>query len=209
MRCVIVLSLGLVACDKPAAPAATTATTATTAASVAPAASSSPPVPTSVTHGAAKELGVTWSDPAGWKKVTPSSSMRNASYEIPPAGSDTEPGDLGVFYFGPDKGGAVEKNVDRWVESFEGIDPAKVLKSERTANGLKQRIVEIPSGTYKSGMPGGPTTPKPNHALLGAIVETPVGSHFFKLVGPKATVAQAKKAFLELMDTVKPKGPTP
>ncbi len=210
MHRVIAVSLLLVACDKPAPPAATTATALPSAiASVAPAASSSAPAPTSVTHGAAREVGVTWTEPAGWKKVPPNSSMRNASYEIPPAGTDTEPGDLGVFYFGPDKSGAVERSIERWVESFDGVDPAKIQKSERKANGLSQRIVEIPSGTYKSGMPGGPTTPKPNHALLGVVVETPVGSHFFKLVGPKATVAQAKKQFLALMDTVKAKAPAP
>lgn len=197
------LSLLLLACDKPAAPGASAS--ASPGAATAPASASAAPVPTSLTHGSAKEIGVTWAEPSAWKKVPPSSPMRNASYEVPPAGADKEPADLGVFYFGPDKGGAAEKNVQRWIEQFEGIDPAKVERSERKANGLTQRIVEIPSGTYKSGMPGGPTTPKPDYALVGAIVETPVGSHFFKLVGPKATVAQAKKPFFELLDSVKAK----
>jgi len=188
------------ACDKPAPPSATTASAPAPAPSASAAAA-----PTSLTHGNAKEIGVTWSEPSAWKKLTPTSPMRNASYEVPAVAGDQEPGDLGVFYFGPDKGGAAERNVQRWVEQFEGADPAKVEKSERKANGLAQRIVEIPSGTYKSGMPGGPTTPKPGYALLGAIVETPSGSHFFKLVGPKATVAAARKQFLELLDSVKPK----
>lgn len=194
------LSLCLLACEKPAGPG-----TAAASANAPVAASAASPVPTSLTHGSAKEIGVTWADPSGWKKVPPTSPMRNASYEVPAVGSDAEPGDLGVFYFGPDKGGAADKNVQRWIEQFEGIDPAKVQKSERKANGLGQRVVEIPSGTYKSGMPGGPTTPKPDFALLGAIVESPTGSHFFKLVGPKATVAAARKQFFELLDSVKPK----
>lgn len=196
----ILFSSCLLACEKPAAPGG-----APPSASAPLPASAPSPVPTSLTHGNAKELGVTWDDPAGWKKVPPTSPMRNASYEVPPAGSDKEPGDLGVFYFGPDKGGAVERNVQRWIEQFDGIDPAKVEKSERRANGLTQRLVEIPSGTYKSGMPGGPTTAKPDFALIGAIVETPAGSHFFKLVGPRATVAGARKQFLALLDSVKPK----
>lgn len=189
-------SLLVLACDKPAAPGATAS-----AASGSPAA----PVPTSLTHGNAKDIGVRWAEPAAWKKVPPTSPMRNASYEVPPAAGDQEPGDLGVFYFGPDKGGAVEKNVQRWIDQFEGIEPSKVEKSERKAHGLSQRWVEIKSGTYKSGMPGGPTTPKPDFALLGAIVETPIGSHFFKLVGPKATVAAARQQFAELMDSVEPR----
>jgi hypothetical protein len=201
--------LFVLACDKPAPSAAAVGSASASPAPAHPALSTSPsagaPVPTSLTHGSAKEIGVTWSEPALWKQIPPTSPMRNATYEVPAAGSDKEPGDLGVFYFGPDKGGAVERNVQRWVEQFEGIDESKVEKSERKANGLAQRIVEIKSGTYKSGMPGGPTTPKPDFALLGAIVETPIGSHFFKLVGPKATVANSRKQFLELLDSVKPK----
>ncbi|MBK7584982.1 MAG: hypothetical protein IPI67_32930 [Myxococcales bacterium] len=205
----VCLALSLVACDKPAAPGSTVADTAAPG-NAPPALSAAPsagaPVPTSVTHGAAKEIGVTWDDPKLWKKLPPTSPMRNATYEVPAADGDKEAADVGVFYFGPDKPGVVERNVERWVQQFEGIDDTKVKKSERKANGLAQRIVEIEQGTYKSGMPGGPTTPKPDFAMIGAIVEAPSGSHFFKLVGPKATVARAKKPFFELLDSVKPKG---
>lgn len=200
---VLGLSALLVACDKTPAPVATSASASAPAAP-----GSGSPAPTSVTHGNAKEVGVTWSEPTGWKKAAPS-AMRASSYEIPPAAGDPEPGDLGVFYFGPDKGGALDKNVQRWIDSFEGIKPEQVIRSERKANGLSQRVVEIPAGTYKSGMPGGPTTPKPGFALIGVIVESPVGSHFFKLVGPKATVAQAKAPFFELLDSIKAKAPAP
>ena len=161
--------------------------------------------PTSLTHGVAKDLAVTWTDPPGWKKVPPSSPMRNTSYEVPAAAGDKEPGDLGVSFFGPDKPGILERNVKRWVDQFEGVEPASVKKSERKVNGLVQHLVEIDAGTFKSGMPGQPTTPKPDHALLGAIVETPAGSHFFKLVGPKATVGAAREAFFALLDSIKPR----
>mgnify|MGYP003412062510 FL=1 len=194
----------LVACEKSPAPVPSVAS-----ASALPAVSTGPPSPTSVTHGSAKEIGLTWTEPSTWKKLASTSPMRNASYEVPPAAGDAEPGDLGVFYFGADKGGAADKNVQRWIDSFEGIKPEQVIRNERKANGLSQRVVEIPAGTYKSGMPGGPTTPKPGFALIGVIVESPRGSHFFKLVGPKATVAQAKKPFFELLDSVKAKAAPP
>ena len=41
------------------------------------------------------------------------------------------------------------------------------------------------------------------YALLGAIVETPGGPYFFKLTGPKATVAGAKATFYKLLDSLR------
>jgi len=58
-------------------------------------------------------------------------------------------------------------------------------------------------GTYASGMPGGPTTPKPGWALLGAIAEGPSGAVFFKLTGPKKGVAAARPAFEALVASLK------
>jgi hypothetical protein len=129
--------------------------------------------------------------------------MRKASYKVPKADADPEDGELTVFHFGAGQGGGIEANVERWVGQFKGVDKGQVKRSDRSANGLVQHVVEIESGTFSSGMPGGPTTPKPNFALLGAIVEAPNGSWFFKLTGPKATVKRAQPEFFSLLDSVK------
>lgn len=170
-----------------------------------PAQASAAATPTSLSHGSARKLAIEFADPPGWKRTAPG-AMRAVSFEVPPVAGDTEAGDLGVFYFGPDQGGGVEKNVKRWRDSFPDVPDDAVLRSQRKPSGLVQHIVEIADGTYQSGMPGGPKSPKPGYALLGAIVEAPSGHYYFKLTGPKATVAAAKPAFLRLLDSVKPAG---
>jgi hypothetical protein len=147
--------------------------------------------------------GVKWTDPPRWKRLPVTSPMRKASYQVPKADGDAEDGELSVFHFGAGQGGGIEPNVDRWVGQFKGVDKSQVKRSSRSANGMVQHIIEIERGTFSSGMPGGPTTPKSDYALLGAIVEAPDGNWFFKLTGPVKTVQKAKDEFTALLDSVK------
>ena len=149
-------------------------------------------------------VAITWADPPEWKRAEKTSMMRKASYIVPRAPGDNADGDLGVFYFGPGQGGGLEANVDRWVKQFKGTKLEDVKRADRNIGGLVAHTVEIAAGTYDAGpMGGGDGKPKENYALLGAIVDSPGGSHFFKLVGPKATVAKARKPFLALLDSIK------
>lgn len=131
--------------------------------------------------------------------------MRKASYEVPHVASDTEDGELAVFYFGPGQGGGIEQNVERWVKQFSGIQPSDVKRADREANGLREHTVEIVRGTFESGMPNaGAAGPKKDYALEGAIVEAPSGAYFFKMTGPAKTVAAARASFMALLDSVRP-----
>jgi len=133
--------------------------------------------------------------------------MRKATYVIPHAAGEKDDGELGVFYFGPGQGGAVEANVDRWVKQFPDAKLEDVKRADRSSNGLVTHTVEIESASFAAGAMG--MTPKSDaklrsgYALLGAIVETPGGPYFFKLTGPKATVAGAKATFYKLLDSVR------
>jgi hypothetical protein len=53
-------------------------------------------------------------------------------------------------------------------------------------------------------MAKGNSGPKPNYRLLGAIVEGPQGSIFFKLTGPAKTIAQNQAAFDRLLASLGP-----
>jgi hypothetical protein len=192
------LSIGaLGACDRPKEPEPTKVEPAVTVTSAAPAAAQPAPAAPSGTSG------IQWADPSRWQRLPATSPMRKASYKVPKQGSDPEDGELSVFHFGKGEGGGIEPNVERWVGQFKGIDKQQVKRTDRSANGLVQHVVEIESGTFSSGMPGGPTTPKENFALLGAIVEAPNGNWFFKLTGPKATVKRAHPEFFGLLDSAK------
>ena len=147
---------------------------------------------------------ITWLDPPGLRRVPPKNAMRKASYEVPHVGKDTEDGELAVFYFGPGQGGGIDQNVDRWVKQFSGIQPSDVKRTDRQVNGLLQHSVEIAHGTFESGTPmGGSAGPKKDYALEGAIVEAPSGAYFFKMTGPAATIAAARAAFRQLLDSVR------
>jgi hypothetical protein len=162
-----------------------------------------PATPAPPTPGSAAGREIVWTDPPGWQKVPSNSAMRKATYKIPAVSGDGEDGEMAVFYF-RGEGGETEANIQRWIGQFPDAKPEDAKRSQRTVSGLKQTIVEL-EGTYSSGMPGSPTpaTPKPQYRLIGAVVETPAGPHFFKLTGPKKTVEAARGAFFSMLDSVR------
>lgn len=137
--------------------------------------------------------GTTWTLPKAWSEQG-ARSMRVATYAIPAASGDAEGAECAVFYFGPDQGGTLDANIDRWAGQFEGA--SSPVRSEKDINGVKVVLVQI-NGAYLA--PSGPmmqsSGKKDNYRLLGAIVSAPAGPVFFKLVGPAKTVAASEGDF--------------
>ena len=145
--------------------------------------------------------GMQWTKPAGWKAEA-QRPMRLATYTAGPGA------DCGVYYFGPGQGGSVQANLDRWIGQFLQADgkpsPAAAKITKRTQHGLQITTVDV-SGAY-TGM-GGPTVESPavsGYRLLGAIVEGPKGSVFFKFTGPEKTVAANRVAFDKMIASLGP-----
>ena len=135
--------------------------------------------------------------PANWEWVPSRSEMRKAQLKVPNKAG--EAGEVVFFHFGPSNGGGTEANVKRWFGQFEGTqEQIKGRKEEAKAGNNKVTYVSA-EGTYKSGMPGGPQTPKPGFALLGAIIEDSAGSVFVRLTGPKALVDSATADFKKMV----------
>jgi hypothetical protein len=152
--------------------------------------------------------GLHWTAPSNWKPEGPR-PMRLATYTIPPAGGDADSGQCLVNYFGQGQGGSIEANMDRWIGQFvqpNGKSSKDTAKQEkRTVHGLKVSTVDV-SGAF-TGMGGpqmSPGAPKAGYRLLGAIVEGPQGSVFFKFTGPAKTVAQNQAAFDKMLSTLSP-----
>lgn len=144
-----------------------------------------------------------WTDPASWRRGTPSSAMRRAQYTVPGAGPNTD-GELTVFWFGAGQGGSIESNLSRWYGQFEQPDgrPSAALatRQSRTSHGLAVTVTRVEGRFTGSGMPGAAHAgPLDGYALLAAIVETPNGPWFFKLTGPRGTLAAAAPAFDEMV----------
>lgn len=216
------LLLSLVACsdDEPvhlkkvqnAGPAATIPTDKPKPATATPAPAQAAPAPAAPAASADRALTAATPQPAqpgelvmtpqaGWVVEKPSSAMRKAHFRLPRQGSDEADGDVIVFFF-PGQGGSVEANIDRWANewSVPSGDPKSALKREtRTINGLVVHHVDL-TGEWSGGM-NASAGKRANYRLLAAIVETPNGPWFLKLVGPQATLGHWEPSWRAFIDS--------
>ena len=151
-------------------------------------------------NAAAQKSELKFRVPPGWVEEERTSSMRVAQYRLPKVEGDTEDASLVLYYFGQGQGGSVTANIDRWIAQMKEPDgsPVKGAKDEQLeANGLKVTTIDL-SGTYVAETaPGsGAFNNKPNYRLRAAVIETPNGSYFVKLIGPEKTVTQWNDSFL-------------
>ena len=142
--------------------------------------------------------GISWKMPAGWKAL-PERPMRAATYTAP---GTPEAGECAVFYFGPGQGGGVEPNITRW----EGQFPTKTGQTKRSAGtvaGYKVTYLDL-TGTYAwSASPMSPDkVMKPGYRMLGAIIEAPQGSVFFKFTAPASVIATHEAAFKQMIQGI-------
>jgi hypothetical protein len=130
--------------------------------------------------------------------------MRVAQYKLPKAEGDPEDAALVVYYFGATQGGAVQVNVDRWISQVQQPDGSsskdKAKTETSTINGLKVTTVDV-SGTYTAEMaPGTPSQRNDaNYRLRAAVIETPKGNYFLKLVGPAKTMGRWEQSFTDFV----------
>jgi hypothetical protein len=148
--------------------------------------------------------------PDGWTSERPSSSMRVSQYQLPAAEGDAEAASLVVYYFGPGQGGSTNANIERWIGQMQPPGGASSKDSAatetQTVNGLKVTLLDV-SGTYTGGdMAGSSGQAKPNFRMRAAVIDTPKGAYFIKLVGPKKTIDRWDQGFREFIKSAEFKG---
>ena len=142
--------------------------------------------------------------PAAWVEEKTSSSMRVAQFKLPKEAGDSEDASLVIYYFGPGQGGSTAANIERWVNQIKQSDGSeskgKAKEESLTVNDLKVTTVDL-AGTYAAEMAPGSGTfhNNPNYRLRAAVIETPIGSYYLKLVGPEKTVAKWDKSVSDFM----------
>ncbi len=152
--------------------------------------------PLILTANVVEVAGYRFVAPDKWKQSEPSSSMRKAQFEL--SAEDGKTAELVFFYFGQSGGGGVRANVDRWIKQFEDLQNKEV--KEEIVEEVKVTYVRA-TGTFLSGSPFGPKTPKPGYSLLGAIIEGRQGSIFLKMVGQTKAVNEFEKPVIEMIET--------
>jgi hypothetical protein len=137
--------------------------------------------------------GFTFTRPADWQWVNVTSAMRKAQLRV---GKPEDEAEITFFHF-TGAGGDVESNTRRWLGQFKSKEGAEKVEA-KTLNGVKVTFVTT-EGTFSSGMPGGPVTPKNDFALIGAIMEAKEGSVFVKFTGPEKVVKGARDKFVQFI----------
>ena len=151
--------------------------------------------PLLVTANVVDIAGYQFIAPDQWTQSEPSSSMRKAQFNLrTDAGKTAE---LVFFYFGPSGGGGVRANVDRWIKQFQDLQRNEV--TEDMVNEIKVTYVRT-TGTFLSGSPFGPKTPKLGYSLFGAIVEGRKGSIFLKMVGQTQAVEEFENPVIAMIE---------
>src|SRR5213592_2583628 len=141
----------------------------------------------------------TFARPTNWEWVESASPMRKAELKVVDAKTKAK-AEVVFYHFGPGNGGGTQANVDRWFSQFaEPREKIKANSEDVTVGKYKVTYVSA-EGTYKSGMPGGPQTPMPNYALMGAIIESGAGSVFVKMTGPKELSVSATPDFKKMIE---------
>jgi len=144
--------------------------------------------------------------PPGWKVIPVTSNMRAAAFQLP-----GKPGDepqLLVTYFGAGGAGTVDDNVGRWVGQFtqpDGKASRDVARIEKLQLAGQDAVVVSLSGHYVAQVmgPGGGAVDKQDQSLLAAIVASPSGPYYFKVVADKPTIEANAAAFRALLGSLK------
>lgn len=138
--------------------------------------------------------------PEKWEWISVNSPMRKAQLRIPNE-SGKESGEVIFFYFGQGDGGSAQANIERWLGQFQEPRNALKAKTEEAKIGKYKVTYVRGEGTYQSGMPGGPKTPKPNFMLLGAILEGEQGNVFVRLTGPVELAKASEADFRKMVES--------
>jgi len=141
---------------------------------------------------------IAWTTPQGWKEGHPSSSMRLAQFDV---AADAEGNPVQCIVFGGEMGDD-DQNVERWIGQMGPDAKAGATIAKSQQGGLKITRVAA-QGAYTDSMRPGDSKAIADASMLAAIVESPGGKLYVKLVGPKAQVDAAAKQFEEFIASMK------
>jgi hypothetical protein len=172
----------------------------TTAPTAAPAAAPAAPATTTAALGP-----FTMKVPIDWQPKAITSKMRAADYALPAAAGDEA--ELVIYYFGDQGAGTIDDNVQRWLGQFtqpDGKPTRDVAKIEATKIAGQDATLVTASGHFvASAMPGGgEAVDKLDQSLLAAIIASPSGPYYFKLVGARKTIDANAARFHAMLDSL-------
>jgi hypothetical protein len=148
-------------------------------------------------------LGYAGPVPGEWKREQPSSPMRLAQFRLP---GESE-AYLIVYFFGAGQGGSVERNVARWTSQFSAPAGGRVSPEVEVRREANPRVTTVRlQGDYRRGVGAAGGAPVlRDHVLVVGIIETPRGTAFAQLYGPRGSVDGHDAAFAVFLDGLAPR----
>jgi hypothetical protein len=148
--------------------------------------------------------------PSKWRIEHVESPARGGQWRVPPLHGEGEGGEVVVFYFGPGVGGTAKENIEAWIGTMfnaEGHPAAAEVKHHKTGGLAISQVVIF--GTYNQvvSLPGVPPVLKSNYGLLGAVIENPQGTIYWRFTGPEPLITANLPLFNKVIDSVRPQNP--
>jgi hypothetical protein len=146
-----------------------------------------------------EDPGMTWITPKRWIEQ-PARPMRLVTYAVASGGAKSG-AECVLYYFGEGQGGGTEENLQRWIGEFDSPQPER---STKLVDGMPVARLRVRGAQHPHGAAMETSQiPEFDHELIGAIVEGPHGSVFFKLTGPRQVVDAAAPDFDRMLDSVR------
>lgn len=149
--------------------------------------------------------GLRFSLPRTWTRVPTVAETRAAQYRLPPAPGDAAETDFAVFFQGEGKGGGAAENLERWYTRFAPRDGRSsrdaAIVTTRTVGDLRMTAIDL-SGTWVGSATQPTGAGVSGYRMLGAVVEGTGGPWILEILGPAATVDQAKADFEALLSSL-------
>ena len=141
--------------------------------------------------------------PIGWTSRPASSRMRLAEFALPSTGD--KGADVIVYFFGTGQGGSVDANLERWKGQFSNPNGPVTDVVTRDTSGVFPLTIAEYRGTYARGIGMGSTAEAalPDHVLVAVVAETPRGTLFFQLFGPRPAVDARRADYLRFVRGLK------
>ena len=143
--------------------------------------------------------------PTGWSEKASTTNMRTAQFQLPAnAGEEAE---VIVYHFGEAGAGSIDANIDRWLSQFQqpdGKSSRDVAKIEKaTFAGGEATLVSV-SGRYVATPPGGgQPVDKADQSLVAAIIPSPRGPYYFRMIGSASAVQARAPEFQAALASLK------
>jgi hypothetical protein len=138
--------------------------------------------------------------PTDWTRMTPSEGWL-AQFRIPASNDDIEDALLTVHDFGAEFATS-QQVLDHWRIDFARA--ADVRREVVVSDGGFKVTLEDVTGTYQPAMmPNRPLPPpRADWRMIVAVIKSPSGTTYFRLIGPEKTVGLNKDKFTTVMKQV-------